>query len=202
MPRSKPQPLVAPAPAARRPAKPAPDAAPLPTDVPASPVDPSNLALMAQAHRDLAAGQVDTDMHNKPGLDAQRRAQLVPGPGGQPPGLAGDAAAPMAALQRRAAAGPAINPAINPVIDPPVNPPIDPPVSPPIDPPVSPQIDPPVSPPIDPPVSPQIDPPAKTLAQPRGLQAGSGKLSTTASAPVATASKPGTWSARSGRDSR
>ena len=198
MPRSKPQPLVAPAPAARRPAKPAPDAAPLPTDVPASPVDPSNLALMAQAHRDLAAGQVDTDMHNKPGLDAQRRAQLVPGPGGQPPGLAGDAAAPMAALQRRAAAGPAINP----VIDPPVNPPIDPPVSPPIDPPVSPQIDPPVSPPIDPPVSPQIDPPAKTLAQPRGLQAGSGKLSTTASAPVATASKPGTWSARSGRDSR
>lgn len=190
MPRSKPQPLVAPAPAARRPAKPAPDAAPLPTDVPASPVDPSNLALMAQAHRDLAAGQVDTDMHNKPGLDAQRRAQLVPGPGGQPPGLAGDAAAPMAALQRRAAAGPAINP----VIDPPVNPPIDPPVSPPIDPPVSPQ--------IDPPVSPQIDPPAKTLAQPRGLQAGSGKLSTTASAPVATASKPSTWSARSGRDSR
>jgi len=40
---------------------------------------------MVQAKRDIDAGQVDTDMHATPGLDAQRRARLVPGPGGQPP---------------------------------------------------------------------------------------------------------------------
>ena len=40
---------------------------------------------MVQAHRDIEAGQVDTDMHATPGLDAKRRAQLVPGPGGKPP---------------------------------------------------------------------------------------------------------------------
>lgn len=37
-----------------------------------------------QAKRDIDAGQVDTDMHATPGLDAQRRAKLVPGPGGKP----------------------------------------------------------------------------------------------------------------------
>ncbi len=41
-------------------------------------------AVIVQAHRDLAAGMVDTDMRATPGLDAQRRAGLVPGPGGQP----------------------------------------------------------------------------------------------------------------------
>jgi hypothetical protein len=44
-------------------------------------VDP----VMAQAQRDIDAGLVDTDMRATPGLDAQRRAELVPGPGGQPP---------------------------------------------------------------------------------------------------------------------
>lgn len=32
---------------------------------------------VAQAKRDLDAGQVDTDMHATPGLDAERRADLV-----------------------------------------------------------------------------------------------------------------------------
>ncbi len=41
--------------------------------------------VMVQAKRDLDAGLVDTDMHATPGLDAERRAQLVPGPGGKPP---------------------------------------------------------------------------------------------------------------------
>lgn len=40
---------------------------------------------MQQARRDIEAGQVDTDMHATPGLDAALRASLVPGPGGQPP---------------------------------------------------------------------------------------------------------------------
>ncbi|MBT9549722.1 MAG: hypothetical protein IV088_02650 [Hydrogenophaga sp.] len=40
---------------------------------------------MVQAKRDLDAGLVDTDMRATPGLDAKRRARLVPGPGGQPP---------------------------------------------------------------------------------------------------------------------
>lgn len=39
---------------------------------------------MVQAQRDLDAGLVDTDMRATPGLDAKRRARLVPGPGGQP----------------------------------------------------------------------------------------------------------------------
>lgn len=38
--------------------------------------------VMQQAKRDLDAGMVDTDMHATPGLDAQRRAKLVPGAGG------------------------------------------------------------------------------------------------------------------------
>lgn len=41
--------------------------------------------VMVQAHRDLEAGMVDTDMRATPGLDAQRRAKLVPGAGGKPP---------------------------------------------------------------------------------------------------------------------
>jgi hypothetical protein len=39
---------------------------------------------MLQAKRDLDAGLVDTDMRVTPGQDAQRREQLVPGPGGKP----------------------------------------------------------------------------------------------------------------------
>lgn len=41
--------------------------------------------VMAQAKRDIDAGLVDTDMRATPGLDAQRRARLVPGAGGKPP---------------------------------------------------------------------------------------------------------------------
>ena len=41
--------------------------------------------LMVQAKRDIDGGLVDTDMHATPGLDAQLRARLVPGPGGKPP---------------------------------------------------------------------------------------------------------------------
>ena len=45
-----------------------------------------------QAKRDLDAGLVDTDMRATPGLDAKRREQLVPGPGGkQPPTKRSDA---------------------------------------------------------------------------------------------------------------
>jgi hypothetical protein len=39
---------------------------------------------MLQAKRDIEAGQVDTDMRATPGLDAKRRAQMVPDPGGEP----------------------------------------------------------------------------------------------------------------------
>jgi hypothetical protein len=39
---------------------------------------------MVQAKRDIDAGMVDTDMHATAGLDAERRAQMVPGPGGKP----------------------------------------------------------------------------------------------------------------------
>lgn len=42
-------------------------------------IDPA----IAQAQRDIAAGLVDTDMRATPGLDAERRAGLVPGPGGR-----------------------------------------------------------------------------------------------------------------------
>lgn len=41
--------------------------------------------VIQQAKRDIDAGLVDTDMHATPGLDAVRRKQMVPGPGGQPP---------------------------------------------------------------------------------------------------------------------
>lgn len=39
-------------------------------------------ARMLQAKKDLDAGQMDTDMRNVPGLDAQRRAQAVGGAAG------------------------------------------------------------------------------------------------------------------------
>jgi hypothetical protein len=45
--------------------------------------------LMVQAQIDIDAGLVDTDMRATPGLDAQRRARLVPGPGGKPPAKGG-----------------------------------------------------------------------------------------------------------------
>jgi hypothetical protein len=44
--------------------------------------------VMVQAHRDIEAGLVDTDMRATPGMDAQRRDALVPGAGGKPPGKA------------------------------------------------------------------------------------------------------------------
>lgn len=46
---------------------------------------PATDARAAQAKRDIDAGQVDTDMRATPGLDAKRRARLVPGTGGKPP---------------------------------------------------------------------------------------------------------------------
>ena len=46
--------------------------------------------VMLQAKRDLDAGMVDTDMHATPGLDAARRKEMVPGPGGVPPAGRGD----------------------------------------------------------------------------------------------------------------
>jgi hypothetical protein len=39
--------------------------------------------VMAQAKRDIDAGLVNTDMRATPGLDAQLRAHLVPGPAGK-----------------------------------------------------------------------------------------------------------------------
>ena len=45
-------------------------------------------AVIVQAKRDIDAGLVDTGMRATPGLDAERRARLVPGPGGKPPGTA------------------------------------------------------------------------------------------------------------------
>lgn len=45
-------------------------------------VDATNDApdpVMRQAHDDLASGQVDTDMRQTPGLDAEQRKKLVPG---------------------------------------------------------------------------------------------------------------------------
>lgn len=41
--------------------------------------------VIVQAKRDIDAGLVDTDMRATPGLDAERRSRLVPGPGGKPP---------------------------------------------------------------------------------------------------------------------
>jgi hypothetical protein len=55
--------------------------------VPATAVAPD--PVMAQAKRDLDAGMADTDMRATPGLDGERRARLVPGPGGKPPSAGG-----------------------------------------------------------------------------------------------------------------
>jgi hypothetical protein len=41
--------------------------------------------VIEQAKRDIDAGLVDTDMRATPGLDAELREKMVPGPGGQPP---------------------------------------------------------------------------------------------------------------------
>ena len=41
-------------------------------------VDPEPADSMVQAHRDLKAGQVDTDMRATAGLDAERRAAITP----------------------------------------------------------------------------------------------------------------------------
>jgi hypothetical protein len=40
---------------------------------------------MLQAKLDIDAGMVDIDLRATPGLDAERRARLVPGAGGKPP---------------------------------------------------------------------------------------------------------------------
>jgi hypothetical protein len=40
--------------------------------------------VVAQAKRDIDAGLVDTDMRATAGLDAKRRAKLVPGAAGKP----------------------------------------------------------------------------------------------------------------------
>ncbi len=42
-------------------------------------------SVVSQAKRDIEAGMVDTDMRATPGLDAELRERLVPGPGGKPP---------------------------------------------------------------------------------------------------------------------
>lgn len=39
--------------------------------------------IMLQAKRDLDSGQVDTDMRAIPGLDKEKRSEMVPGPGGK-----------------------------------------------------------------------------------------------------------------------
>ena len=70
-----------------------PDKTLLPHDAGAAPTPPASSvgeskppeAVMTQAKRDLDAGLVDTDMRATAGLDAKRRARLVPGPGGKPP---------------------------------------------------------------------------------------------------------------------
>lgn len=49
------------------------------TDTTAVQPDP----VIKQAKRDIDAGLVDTDMWATPGLDAERRRELVPGPGGK-----------------------------------------------------------------------------------------------------------------------
>jgi len=68
-----------PRPASVRPAAPLQRAEPIHTTAVAP--DP----VIAQAKRDIDAGLVDTDMRVTPGLDAKRRAEIVPGAGGKPP---------------------------------------------------------------------------------------------------------------------
>jgi len=55
------------------------------TDASAGSPDP----LIVQAKRDIDAGMVDTDLRAAAGLDAKRRARLVPGAGGKPPSTDG-----------------------------------------------------------------------------------------------------------------
>jgi hypothetical protein len=50
-------------------------------DAPPKAPDPK----IAQAKRDIDAGQVDTDMRATPGQNAKLRERMVPGPGGKPP---------------------------------------------------------------------------------------------------------------------
>jgi hypothetical protein len=62
-----------------RPAGPTPDLR-LPHERDQSAVDSTAAApdpMMVQAAKDLAAGQVDTDLHNQPGLDAAQRRKLL-----------------------------------------------------------------------------------------------------------------------------
>ncbi len=49
---------------------------------------------MRRAARDLADGQVDTDMRVPPGLDAERKARYVPGAGGRLPSSSSSDAPP------------------------------------------------------------------------------------------------------------
>lgn len=42
--------------------------------------DPEPVPVIEQARRDIESGQVDTDLRATPGLDAERRRQLVPKP--------------------------------------------------------------------------------------------------------------------------
>lgn len=53
---------------------------PIPRPIPEPITDPLPNPIVAQAKRDIDAGQVDTDMRATPGLDAPLRAKLVPGP--------------------------------------------------------------------------------------------------------------------------
>lgn len=57
------------------------DESPEATDATPKTPDP----MIAQAKRDIDAGLVDTDMHATPGLDADLRERMVPGPGGKRP---------------------------------------------------------------------------------------------------------------------
>lgn len=65
-------------------------ALPLPheRDESANSVAPAPDPVIQQAKSDIDAGKVDTDMQATPCLDAKRRADLVPGGGGKPPGKA------------------------------------------------------------------------------------------------------------------
>jgi hypothetical protein len=56
---------------------------PVPRPIPEPITDPKPDPIVAQAKRDIDAGQVDTDMRATPGLDALLRAKLVPGPAGK-----------------------------------------------------------------------------------------------------------------------
>lgn len=46
-------------------------------------VSPERDPKVEQAARDLARGLVDTDLRATPGVDAQQRERLVPGPAGK-----------------------------------------------------------------------------------------------------------------------